>query len=396
MILFTFTIAIVFAGCILWFISKKITAPLREMNDIARLYAKGDFSKSVHVNSNDEIGQLANSFTYMAKELNQLENTRKQFISNVSHELRSPLTSIKGFIIALMDGTIPSNKRAMGSHVAVVLKEGNKDDSEKLDVSILGIEPGSFLEPSVVEGKPLTEGDNYQVTVNSSLKDKGIELGDILEIEGFDETLEVIGFVEGETFNHLPSIFIDLEPWRSIHFAAPGSDMGVESPVNAIMLQGDTIDTEKLANSIDGIEIATKKEAINGLPGYTAENGTIMMMLGFLLVISAFVIGVFFYVLTLQKANQFGVMKAIGASNGFLAKAIISQITLLATISIGIGIIFTYGTAAILPPGMPFALDSSLVFSYAIILLVVSVLSSLISVRRITKIDPLQAIGRVE
>ena len=125
MILFTFTIAIVFAGCILWFISKKITAPLREMNDIARLYAKGDFSRSVHVKANDEIGQLANSFTYMAKELNQLENSRKQFISNVSHELRSPLTSIKGFIIALMDGTIPSNKR---SHYYNLMK----DETERM------------------------------------------------------------------------------------------------------------------------------------------------------------------------------------------------------------------------------------------------------------------------
>lgn len=285
---------------------------------------------------------------------------------------------------------------AMGSHVAVVLKEGNNDDSEKIDVSILGIEPGSFLEPSVVEGKPLTQGGDYQVIVNKSLKEQGIEVGDTLEIEGVTETLEVIGFVEGESFNHLPSTFIAMDDWRSIHFAAPGSDLGIELPVNAIMLQGDTIEQEKLENALEGIEVATKKEAINGLPGYTAENGTIMMMLGFLLVISAFVIGVFFYVLTLQKANQFGVMKAIGASNLFLTKAIVSQIALLAIISIGIGIILTYGTAAILPAGMPFALDPMLVCSYAIILLVVSVLSSLISVRKITKIDPLQAIGRVE
>ena len=57
------------------------------------------------------------------------------------------------------------------------------------------------------------------------------------------------------------------------------------------------------------------------MPGYTAENGTIMMMLVFLIVISAFVIAVFFYVLTIQKTQQFGVMKAIGASNGFIAKS---------------------------------------------------------------------------
>src|SRR5690554_6544921 len=171
--------------------------------------------------------------------------------------------------------------------------------------------------------------------------------------------------------------------------------MGVEQPVNAIMLQGDEIEQDKLAKDFSDaeIEVATKREAINGIPGYTAENGTIMMMLGFLLVISAFVIGVFFYVLTLQKTNQFGVMKAMGASNLFLTKAIVSQIAILASISIGIGILLTYGTALILPSGMPFLLDPLLVLGYAIVLLVVAILSSLISVRKITKIDPLQAIG---
>lgn len=110
MILFTFLIVIVFAGIILWFMSKRITAPLREMSEVAKHYAKGDFSKTVHYRQHDEIGQLAKSFTYMANELNNLETMRKQFISNVSHELRSPLTSMKGFIIAFMDGAIPRDK----------------------------------------------------------------------------------------------------------------------------------------------------------------------------------------------------------------------------------------------------------------------------------------------
>lgn len=284
----------------------------------------------------------------------------------------------------------------MGSHVAVVIKEGKKDDNEKIDVSLIGIEPGSFLEPAVIEGKSLAKSKNFQVIVNDSLKNKGIKIGDKLEIEGSTKTLEVIGFVSGETFNHLPSIFMTMEDWRVLQFAAPGADMGVELPVNAIMLQGDSIEPDKLESAFEGIEVATKKEAINGLPGYKEENGTIMMMLSFLLVISAFVIGVFFYVLTLQKVNQFGVMKAIGASNIFLIKAIVSQVTLIAFVSIGIGILLTYGTAAIFPEGMPFALDSTLVFSYALVLLIVSILSSLVSVRRITKIDPLHAIGRVE
>ena len=111
MIVFTFIIAMLFTAIILWFISKKITKPLREMNETAILYAKGDFSKSVKYETNDEIGQLAKSFAYMANELNQLENRRKTFVSNVSHDLRSPLTSMKGFLIALIDGTIPDDRR---------------------------------------------------------------------------------------------------------------------------------------------------------------------------------------------------------------------------------------------------------------------------------------------
>ena len=285
---------------------------------------------------------------------------------------------------------------AMGSHIAVVLKEGGDSDDEKMDVSLLGVEPGQFLEPEVVEGDALEAGEDDRVIVNSTLQNDGIEVGDTLEIEGSPETLEVAGFVEGESFNHLPAIFLTMNKWREIHLAAPGADQGIESPVQAIMLQGEDIDPEALEDEVDGVDVVTKDAAINGLPGYTAESGTINMMLGFLFVISAFVISVFFYVLTLQKVHQFGVMKAIGASNGFLAKAIVSQITIVAFIGILVGVGLTYLTAMVFPEDMPFQLDPVLVASYAIVLLVVAVLSSLISVRKINKIDPLEAMGRVE
>lgn len=208
--------------------------------------------------------------------------------------------------------------------------------------------------------------------------------------------MEVAGFVTNETFNHLPAIFAVTDKWREIALSAPGANQNIEAPVQAIMLQGENINPETLAKEIDGINIASKQDAINGLPGYTAETGTINMMLAFLFVISAFVISVFFYVLTLQKVHQFGVMKAIGASSGFLAKTIVSQVTIVALLGILTGVGLTYLTAIIFPEGMPFLLDPAIVFTYAFVLLVVAVLSSLVSVRKIAKIDPLQAMGRVE
>lgn len=284
----------------------------------------------------------------------------------------------------------------MGTRTAVVLKENATSDDEKIDVSLLGVNAGTFLEPKVIEGKQLAKENKFEVIVNDTLKKQGVELGDILEIEGSTEKMKVVGFVENQSFNHLPAIFMTMDLWRTIHFAAPGSDKGINNPVNAIMLQGENIVPEDMDKALEGIETATKQEAINGLPGYKEENGTIMMMLAFLLAISAFVITVFFYVLTLQKSNQFGVLKAIGASNRFLGQTVVSQVFLIAVISIAAGILLTYGTAAILPDGMPFSLDPALVAGYGVILLIVSVLSSLLSVRKITKIDPLHAIGRAE
>lgn len=284
---------------------------------------------------------------------------------------------------------------SMGAAMATVLNDTTSDD-KKIDVTILGIAPGSFLEPEVVEGNQLQEDKPLEVIVNDTLKKEGFNIGDTLTIEGSLEEVKIVGFVTNETYNHLPVIFTTLDKWRAIQFAAPGSDKGIEKPVNAIMLQGENIDAEQLSKQFENVEVVTKAAAVQGMPGYKEENGTIVMMLAFLLVISAFVLGVFFYVITLQKQNQFGILKAIGASNGFLGRAIVSQVFLISLTSIIIGIILTYLTALIMPDAMPFHLDIKLVIAYSILLLIISTLGSVASVRRITKIDPLHAIGRVE
>lgn len=284
----------------------------------------------------------------------------------------------------------------IGNSMATILKTDADNNSQKIDIAILGIQPGSFLEPNVIEGNSLSEGNSLEVIVDSSLKDDGFEIGDILEIEGSLEEMQIVGFVQNESHSHSPAVFTTLEKWRAIRFAAPGSDNGIENPVNGIMLQGEDIDSEQLNNILPNTETVTKSEVIQALPGYSEQTLTFTMMLAFLLVISAFVLAIFFYVLTLQKTNQFGVLKAMGASNSFLGKAIVSQVFLLSLTSIVIGVILTYGTTLILPSGMPFSSSVRLVATYSIFMLFISIFSSLLSVRKIIKIDPLQAIGRVE
>ena len=89
------------------------TAPLKEMADATKRFSHGDFSVRVTDRGRvDEIGELTNDFNAMADSLERSENQRRDFIANVSHELKTPMTTIAGFADGILDGTIPQDKSA--------------------------------------------------------------------------------------------------------------------------------------------------------------------------------------------------------------------------------------------------------------------------------------------
>ncbi|MBR4911100.1 MAG: HAMP domain-containing histidine kinase [Clostridia bacterium] len=96
----------------LYFMTYRINKPLKLMSEAAKAMAKGDFSKRIPVTGDDEIGELAASFNQMINSLSRLEETRKSFIANVSHEMRTPMTTIGGFIDGIIDGTIEPEKQS--------------------------------------------------------------------------------------------------------------------------------------------------------------------------------------------------------------------------------------------------------------------------------------------
>lgn len=100
-------IVLICAAILLVVFNAIIYKPIQKITNAAEQYARGDFTQKIAVDSNDEIGYLANTLNYMATELDTLEEEQRKFISNVSHDFRSPLTSIKGYIEAMIDGTIP-------------------------------------------------------------------------------------------------------------------------------------------------------------------------------------------------------------------------------------------------------------------------------------------------
>ena len=103
------TIAVVFvlSTFILIVFTDIVYIPLKKITKATEAYAEGDFTYPIDIDKNDEIGYLAASLTYMADKLSHLEDDQKKFIANVSHDFRSPLTSMKGYLEAMVDGTIP-------------------------------------------------------------------------------------------------------------------------------------------------------------------------------------------------------------------------------------------------------------------------------------------------
>lgn len=96
---------------ILYFYTNTLFSPVKEMTMAVRKFGEGDFSAKLNVTGENEFGFLANSINEMATSIAETEETRKSFISNVSHELKTPMTTIGGFIDGILDGTIPPEQQ---------------------------------------------------------------------------------------------------------------------------------------------------------------------------------------------------------------------------------------------------------------------------------------------
>lgn len=113
--------------------------PLQKIAKSTSEYSLGNFKPVIHITSNDEIGYIANTLNYMATKLDTFEDDQRKFIANVSHDFRSPLTSIKGYIEALLDGTIPYEMQE--KYLNIILNESNrlaKLTNDMLDLNRIG------------------------------------------------------------------------------------------------------------------------------------------------------------------------------------------------------------------------------------------------------------------
>ena len=282
---------------------------------------------------------------------------------------------------SLYDEVNAPEKAVLAQTAGVVTKE---DNGEKVDVTFFGIDPDQFLAPNITDGEMFASDD--EAVADSSIEEEyGISIGDTIKLAGSDKKLKIVGFTDNARFSVAPVLYTSIGAYQEIRFEK--EDDSENARINAIVPRG------KIKEAPDDLVATDISKFINELPGYNAQVLTFGFMIGFLIVIAAIVIGIFIYVLTMQKSEIFGVMKAQGISSRYIAFSVIAQTFLLATSGVLIGGLATIGTALVLPAAVPFQINLLFFASISVMMILIAMLGAFFSVRTIVKIDPLKAIG---
>lgn len=197
----------------IYLMTYKLTKPLKLMSEASKAMAKGDFSKRIPVTSDDEIGELAVSFNQMTNSLVQLEGMRKSFVANVSHELKTPMTTIGGFIDGILDGTIEPEKEKY--YLGIVSEEVKR--LSRLVQSMLSmskLEAGEFvLKPELFDFRELL--CNIVISQEQRIESKKIE------ITGLDEIQSISVNADKDLIHQVVYNLVD----NSIKFANEGGNI---------------------------------------------------------------------------------------------------------------------------------------------------------------------------
>ena len=289
-----------------------------------------------------------------------------------------------------MEKEVKAKEVAVLGQTAGVIQKSNDTKEEKVDVRFFGIHPDEFLMPKVTEGRVFTK-DNEAIADDSLKEENNIQLNDTVKLAGSEETIKIVGFTSNAKFSVSPVLYTTVDTYQKLRFEKVDSTENAR--INALVVRGKSDSLKNVSVTDDTLEIIPIKTFINELPGYNAQVLTFGFMIGFLIIIAAIVIGIFIYVLTMQKTMIFGVMKAQGISSRYIASSVIIQTALLAFLGVTIGLLGTIGTSLILPVAVPFESNWLFYGTIAALMLLVAILGAFFSVRTVVKVDPLKAIG---
>lgn len=215
----------------------------------------------------------------------------------------------------------------------------------------------------------------------------GLAAGGKLRIGALE--LSVAAVSGTASFSHTPVVWMDLNDWQRV--GNPGTSIDTVATVIALEASGADL---AAGDASAGTRTATVDDALSAIGSYTSENGSLQLMRGFLFAISALVIGAFFTVWTIQRGGDVAVLKALGASTAYLLRDALGQAVVMLAVGTGLGTALAAVLGALISGGdVPFVLDAATVLVPAAVMIALGALGAALSIRRITAVDPLTALG---
>ncbi len=168
-------VAIGIAVLITFFLSRRILSPVKALINVSRQYGKGDFSKRVDNKDKGELGELANSFNSMADDLERIQRLRQNMVADIAHELRTPLSNLKGYLEAINDGVIKPNKATIRSlneeaialsRLVADLQELSLADAGELKIARQPEDIGKLIKETVINSRPKVKAKGLKLTAD--------------------------------------------------------------------------------------------------------------------------------------------------------------------------------------------------------------------------------------
>lgn len=220
-----------------------------------------------------------------------------------------------------------------------------------------------------------------EIILDSSLKEKGLRVGDVLTNNQFSGEFIIKDFVDQQKYSHAPVAFIHQTNYQEMYRVME---------MQAIFIPGNET---PILSALDSF---SNKEFLNAIPSYSAEQLSLNMIVWFLVIISGMLFAIFFYMMNVQKIGLYGILKAIGMKTLSLFQMIWCQMMVITILSLALSIALSQGFSFIAPEGMPFHLTMDTVLLLSAVFLVVGFIGATISGFQIKKIEPLQAIQQGE
>jgi putative ABC transport system permease protein len=268
---------------------------------------------------------------------------------------------------------------------------GTDAEGTDLQLTLVGAE-GAAVPSDITEGQWPAAG-TLEVVADEQMKRQGVDVGSVITVNGGPE-LTVVGFARdaGYGFATLWSSMGTLDQVRTEVRPELASLSGTVQAIT-VRTDGDPASVATGLATIDGVGVGTVDEAIAMIPGAEQQRTTLGAIVNTTFLVAAIVIGLFFALVTLEKRNQFAVLKAIGMSSRKLLGGVFLQAVVASVVGFVGGLILTRIVAAVIPAEIPALFLPSTAASVFVTTIITGAIGALLSFRRIIKIDPATALG---